>query len=100
MDTSEDEQYAVPNGEGDEEAQREGQEEWREMQDEKAFGSNCITPSEYVSPPSLRSSFEPTLSRDGSAIRTDAVFFNKKVTKDSNWWDVELCFGGRASTRS
>ena len=60
-----------------EKAERNGE----KLPDEKAFDSNCITPGEYLSSPSLPSSFELTISRDpihGSAIRADAVFFQQE----------------------
>ena len=57
-----------------EKAERNGE----KLPDDKAFDSNCITLGEYLSSPSLRPSFELTLSRDPSAIRVDAVFYQQE----------------------
>ena len=67
------------------------------LPDDKAFDSNCITLGEYLSSPLLRPSFELTLSRDpihGRLSELMPYFINKKISEDSNWWEIEVVFLG------
>jgi hypothetical protein len=72
----------------------------REIRDEKAFDSDFITPGKYVNSPSLRSSFELTLSRDpihGLAIRADAVFLQQENHGGLELAGCRVVFSGRAT---
>src|ERR1700690_4675612 len=71
-----------------EKAERNGE----KLLDEKAFGSNCITPGESPRS-SLAITLIPTSFFAGTPFMAQLseqmqYFINKKITEDSNWHDV------------